>query len=99
MPSLLQEPQPRRRVITAFADAIGVILILGGPRFATLETEIYRQTAQLLNLDLAAALTVVQLVAVVALLVVSGRLEGRQSVALHLRAARDTAADRRAPEP
>ncbi|HEX5587841.1 MAG TPA: iron ABC transporter permease [Acidimicrobiia bacterium] len=71
--------------------SFGVILILGGPRFATLETEIYRQTAQLLNLDLAAALTIVQLVAVLVLLVVAGRLEGRQSVALRLRAARDTA--------
>ena len=30
--------------------SFGVILILGGPRYATLETEIYRQTAQLLNL-------------------------------------------------
>ena len=43
--------------------SFGVILILGGPRYATLETEIYRQTAQLLDLPLAAALTVVQLVA------------------------------------
>ena len=41
--------------------SFGVILILGGPRYATLETEIYRQTAQLLDLPLAAALTVVQL--------------------------------------
>ena len=49
--------------------SFGVILILGGPGYATLETEIYRQTAQLLNLPLAAALTVVQLVAVVLLLV------------------------------
>jgi thiamine transport system permease protein len=71
--------------------SFGVILILGGPRYATLETEIYRQTAQLLNLDIAAALTIVQLVAVLALLVVTGRLEGRQSVALRLRAARETA--------
>jgi thiamine transport system permease protein len=71
--------------------SFGVILILGGPRFATLETEIYRQTAQLLNLDVAAALTVVQMVAVIALLLVSSRLEGRQSVALRLRAARETA--------
>ena len=44
---------------------------------STLETEIYRQTAQLLNLPVAAALTVVQLVAVVVLLVVDGRLQGR----------------------
>jgi thiamine transport system permease protein len=71
--------------------SFGVILILGGPRFATLETEIYRQTSQLLNLDVAAALTIVQLVAVLALLLVTGRLEGRQSVALRLRAARGTA--------
>jgi ABC-type Fe3+ transport system permease subunit len=35
--------------------SFGVILILGGPRNSTLETEIYRQTAQLLNLPLAAA--------------------------------------------
>ena len=46
--------------------SFGVILILGGPGTATLETEIYRQTAQLLNLPLAAALTVVQLLAIVA---------------------------------
>ena len=46
--------------------SFGVILILGGPRYATLETEIYRQTAQLLDLPVAAALALVQLVAVVA---------------------------------
>ena len=39
------------------AGLSGVILILGGPQYATLETEIYRQTAQLLNLDVAAALS------------------------------------------
>jgi thiamine transport system permease protein len=71
--------------------SFGVILILGGPRFATLETEIYRQTALLLNLDVAAALTIVQLLAVFVLLVVTGRLEGRDAVALRLRAARETA--------
>ncbi|MBA2327907.1 MAG: iron ABC transporter permease, partial [Actinobacteria bacterium] len=51
--------------------SFGVILILGGPRYATLETEIYRQTAQLLNLPLAAALTLVQLAAVAVLLAVT----------------------------
>ena len=61
--------------------SFGVILVLGGPRYATLETEIYRQTAQLLNLDVAAALTVVQMLAVVALLVVdrAGSRAGRRS--------------------
>jgi thiamine transport system permease protein len=71
--------------------SFGVILILGGPGTATLETEIYRQTAQLLNLPLAAALTVVQLVAIVALLLATSWIEGRQRVALSLRAASETA--------
>jgi len=70
--------------------SFGVILILGGSRFSTLETEIYRQTAQLLNLPLAAALTIVQLVAIVVLLLVTGWIEGRRSVALRLRSARET---------
>jgi thiamine transport system permease protein len=71
--------------------SFGVILILGGPRYSTLETEIYRQTAQLLNLPLAASLTVLQLLAVVALLFATGRIEGRRQTALRLRAAEDTA--------
>ncbi len=57
--------------------SFGVILILGGPQFATLETEIYRQTAQLLDLRTAAALSVVQLVAVVGALIVAGTMTGR----------------------
>ena len=65
--------------------SFGVILILGGPGRATLETEIYRQTAQLLDLRTAAALSLVQLAAVVALLVVTGRLQGRRAVAINLR--------------
>jgi thiamine transport system permease protein len=65
--------------------SFGVILVLGGPTRATLETEIYRQTAQLLDLRTAAALSILQLVAVVVLLVVSGRFQGRRAVALGLR--------------
>lgn len=71
--------------------SFGVILILGGPTRSTLETEIYRQTAELLNLRTAAALSVVQVAAVVAVLLIVGRAEGRHAVALHLRSARDTA--------
>ena len=51
--------------------SFGVVLLLGGPRHATLEVEIYRQTAELLDLPVAAALALVQLVAVVALLLVA----------------------------
>ena len=77
--------------------SFGVILILGGPRFSTLETEIYRQTAELLNLPLAAALTTVQLLAIVLLLFVTGRLEGRRTAALRLRPATETAERPRTP--
>jgi thiamine transport system permease protein len=77
--------------------SFGVILILGGPGTATLETEIYRQTAQFLNLPLAAALTVVQLVAIVLLLLLTSWIEGRQRVTLSLRAATETARRPRTP--
>jgi ABC-type Fe3+ transport system permease subunit len=39
----------------------GVILLLGGVKFATLEVEIYLQALQFLNLPAAALLSVVQL--------------------------------------
>ncbi len=56
------------------ATAFGVVLTLGGTRYSSVETEIYLLTTDLLDLPAAAALSIVQLVAVVALLVVAGRL-------------------------
>jgi thiamine transport system permease protein len=41
--------------------SFGVILLLGGPAFTTLEVEIYLQTTQMFNLPLAGILSVVQL--------------------------------------
>lgn len=41
--------------------SFGVILILGGPRYATLEVEIYRQAVSLFNLPVAAALSIFQI--------------------------------------
>jgi len=41
--------------------SFGVILMLGGPQFSTLEVEIYIQTVQFLNLPLAGALSLIQL--------------------------------------
>lgn len=69
--------------------SFGVILLLGGPTRSTIETEIYRQTTRFLNLPLAAALSIVQLVAVVALLWLVGRFERRAEVPRRLRAARE----------
>jgi thiamine transport system permease protein len=77
--------------------SFGVILVLGGPSYSTLETEIYRQTVDFLNLPLAAALTIVQLVAVIALVALSARAQGRRSFALRLRPAAETATRPRTP--
>jgi thiamine transport system permease protein len=41
--------------------SFGVVLLLGGPRFATLEVEIYIQALQMLNLPLAGLLSSIQL--------------------------------------
>lgn len=57
------------------ASAYGVVMVLGGPRYGTIETEIWYLTTQMLNLTSAAALSVVQLVFVSACLVVANRLQ------------------------
>jgi thiamine transport system permease protein len=57
--------------------SFGVIVVLGGIRFATLEVEIYNQAARLFDLRAAAALALLQLAAVAATVLVSGRLERR----------------------
>ena len=56
------------------ATAFGVVLTLGAPHYSSVETEIYLLTTNLLDLQAAAALSILQLVAVVALLLVAGRL-------------------------
>ena len=56
------------------ATAFGVVLTLGGLRYSSVETEIYLLTTNLLDLQAAAALSILQLVAVTALLVLAGRL-------------------------
>jgi thiamine transport system permease protein len=43
-------------------SSFGVILILGGPRFATIEVEIYRQAVHLFNLPVAATLSLIQMI-------------------------------------
>jgi thiamine transport system permease protein len=58
--------------------SFGVVRLLGGRR-STLEVEIYRQTADLLDLPVASVLALLQLVAVGAMLVVQDRLERRRA--------------------
>jgi thiamine transport system permease protein len=64
--------------------SFGVIVILGGPRFATLEVEIYRQTAQLLRLDRAATLALIQIICTLLLTLAYGWLAARSAVPLDL---------------
>jgi thiamine transport system permease protein len=62
--------------------SFGVILLLGGPRFATLEVEIYIQALQMLNLPLAGLLSAVQLACTLALTALYSRLASRQHIPL-----------------
>jgi thiamine transport system permease protein len=65
--------------------SFGVILVLGGPQFATLEVEIYYQTISLFNLPLAAVLSVLQLGATLGLTVAYTRLSARVTRPLSLK--------------
>ena len=57
------------------ATAFGVVLTLGGLKYATVETEIYLLTTNLLDLPAASALSLLQLLVVIGLLLASRRLE------------------------
>lgn len=60
--------------------SFGVVLILGGPTFATLEVEIYRQSIQLFNLPMAACLSLVQIMVNFLLMWLHGTLSERYPV-------------------
>jgi thiamine transport system permease protein len=60
--------------------SFGVVLILGGFEYATLEVEIYRQAVTLFDLPLAAALAIVQLVGVTFALYAYARYQERRTV-------------------
>lgn len=61
--------------------SFGIVLVLGGPGRATVETEIYRYAVFRQEFDVAAVLAVVQLVAVVVLAMATARLQRRFAVA------------------
>jgi thiamine transport system permease protein len=68
------------------ATAFGTVLILGGARFGTIETEIWVQTTQMLDLRAAAVLSVAQLAVVALVLGLGGAARARRERALRLRA-------------
>ncbi|PXY21174.1 ABC transporter permease [Prauserella muralis] len=73
------------------ATSFGIVLLLGGSRYRTLETEIYLRTVNLLDLSGAAALSLVQLAAVLAALGLGGLARRRRETAARLRSRAETA--------
>lgn len=71
--------------------SFGVVLILGGPRFATLEVEIYRQAVNLFDLPVAGALSLLQIGFTFGLMVWYSRVQARMTRPLALQAAKRTA--------
>jgi thiamine transport system permease protein len=71
--------------------SFGVILILGGFGYSTIEVAVYRAAAVLLDLPAAATLALLQLVFLAALLVVYARLQQATAIRQRLTAARVTA--------
>ena len=65
--------------------SFGVVLVLGGPRYATLEVEIYYQTVSLFNLPLAAVLSLIQLACTLGLTVLYSQLSARLARPLTLK--------------
>ena len=83
---------PRSCMVFLFcATSFGIMLILGGSQYGTLETEIYRQTAQIGDLRAAAVLSILQLILVVVVLVVAAAVRRRGEATLRLRASVDLA--------
>lgn len=92
LPALLPALGSALAVVFLFCStSFGVVLVLGGGQYRTLETEIYLRTVQLLDLRGAAALSLLQLAAVVASLVIAALARRRRETALRLRKAEETA--------
>jgi thiamine transport system permease protein len=78
------------------ATAFGIVLTLGGLRYSSVETQIYLLTTNLLDLQGAAALSILQLLVVTALLLAAARARRTPDAAVahsHARLRRPTGAD------
>jgi thiamine transport system permease protein len=82
LPALLPGIASAAIVVFLFCStAFGVVLTMGGLRYANVETEIYLLTTQELDLSAAAALSILQLVVIVVLLALSARTRRAPAVA------------------
>jgi thiamine transport system permease protein len=71
--------------------SFGVVLILGGLRYATLEVEIYRQAVELFNLPVAAFLSLLQMLITFTVMAIYTTLQARTSLPLEMRPQQSTA--------
>ncbi len=83
-------PQIRPAILAAASlvflfsfTSFGVVLILGGPQFATVEVTIYNLTARLFRLELAAALSLIQLAVTFGVMLFYARFQERSAVPLN----------------
>ncbi len=71
--------------------SFGVILLLGGPAFSTLETEIYRQYVTFLRPGVAAVLSLLQILLTFGIMLLYTRWQQRSAVALDFRPEQENA--------
>jgi len=62
--------------------SFGVILLLGGPKFSTLEVAIYTQSLSMLNLRMAGILSLIQLVCTFGITLLYGKLNSQRTIPL-----------------
>lgn len=80
LPALLPALASAASVVFLFcATSFGVVLTMGGLRYANVETEIFQLTTQELDLTGAAALSLLQILLITLLLVLIARVRRRQS--------------------
>ncbi len=63
-------------------SSFGVVLILGGPAYTTIEVEIYRQAVHIFNLPMAATLSIIQIIFTFTLMWRYTRLQEKVSISL-----------------
>ena len=100
VPRLMPSVVAAASIVFLFCStAFGVVLVLGGTRFGTIETEIWLLTTQFLDLRAASVLSITQLVVVVALLAVAARARGRSTAQRRVSARASLRAPRRTDAP
>ncbi len=86
LPLLLPVLRSTAMLIFIFCfTSFGVVLILGGPRFSTIEVEIYRQTVYMANLPVAAGFSLIQILSTLLLTFVYTRSQAASDHHMELR--------------